>query len=356
MHEASVSVRPASILALKRRICHEWIRVCDDPEAGYGGEARGSSALCACMDCIRGKGLETCLSEISDTITRLSLMLPCDNPMLEASAFSRSFFPVICLFVIDSRKPCIVLVAMILLLLLLAFTLSTAKPVHDIQRAPDAPSQKLANRGHRQAPFLAATLYDEECNDPGHIGRPVPRNRDCLSWRSSPTQDSYNDLDAVAKLTAVTLPGAPLQQRGIPSEPTSALSSRSMGPPQNRIINLSMTKFRAYTSMVPTALMAIKFEEWYRNIALKIEFGKFAAWAPANIRILEMWDWELTISCDKAIVPWDFVQNFVIDMAEWSANSFSGFYELTIRGQGQFSGLVFLCKMGLADRLQPAGT
>lgn len=55
-------------------------------------------------------------------------------------------------------------------------------------------------------------------------------------------------------------------------------------------------------------------------------------------------------------MPWDFVQNFVIDMAEWSANSFSGFYELTIRGQGQFSGLVFLCKMGLADRLQPAGT
>lgn len=93
MHEASVSVRPASILALKRRICHEWIRACDDPEAGYGGEARGSSALCACMDCIHGKGLETCLSEISDTITRLSLILPCDIPMLEAFCLFTIFFP-----------------------------------------------------------------------------------------------------------------------------------------------------------------------------------------------------------------------------------------------------------------------
>lgn len=142
-----------------------------------------------------------------------------------------------------------------------------------------------------------------------------------------------------------TLPKA-LHRRRTPAEEISVWSKRTPAL-SNHPARLSMTKFRTFTAMIPTALLVAKLEDFYNIIALKIETGEFTQWAPAKIRILLLWDFELTFSCDKMDVPWSFVQAFAMDMAEMSSKSFTGFYEATIRGEGPLTGLVIFVKMGL---------
>ncbi len=139
-----------------------------------------------------------------------------------------------------------------------------------------------------------------------------------------------------------------LHRRGSPSEELS-ISSKRTTPLPNGPIYLSMTKFRTFTALLPTALAIAKLEDFYNLIALKIMTGEFAQLAPAKMMILGQWDFELIISCDKMNVPWSFVEAFCVDMAAASARMFTGFYEATVRGEGPLSGLVFLIKMRLKD-------
>ena len=111
-----------------------------------------------------------------------------------------------------------------------------------------------------------------------------------------------------------------------------------------------MTKWRSIYALVPTPLVAAKIEDFYNIIALKIETGQFRSWAPSKEIILILWDFELSFTCDKMIVPWSFVYSFVLDMGDWSSRAFTGLYEVTVRGDGPLSGLVFLIKMKLRDR------
>ena len=113
---------------------------------------------------------------------------------------------------------------------------------------------------------------------------------------------------------------------------------------------LHLTKFKNVAIMVPTTLAAGHLIDFYEIIALKIETGQYSHWQPSRNIILELWDLELEISCNKIAVPWSFVQAWVIDMAALSARQFTGFYEATVRGDGDLTGLVFLIKMQVKDR------
>lgn len=139
-----------------------------------------------------------------------------------------------------------------------------------------------------------------------------------------------------------------LHRRGTPSEELSISSKRTPQSP-NSPIYLSMTKFRTFTALLPTALTIAKLEDFYNLIALKIMTGQFAQLAPAKMMILGQWDFELIISCNKMNVPLSFVEAFCVDMAAASARMFTGFYEATVRGEGPLSGLVFLIHMRLKD-------
>lgn len=112
-----------------------------------------------------------------------------------------------------------------------------------------------------------------------------------------------------------------------------------------------MTRFKTFAALMPTFLLCQQLEDFYSIIALKIETGAFSTWAPAKNVVLHLWDFELSISCDKMTIPWSFIQAWVIDMAELSSHTFTGFYEAVVRGDGPLSGLVFLIHMKLKDPL-----
>ncbi len=127
----------------------------------------------------------------------------------------------------------------------------------------------------------------------------------------------------------------------------SSLSRRTLIPSSG--LTLKMTNFRSFFALVPTVLAAARLEEFYDVIALKIETGQFSNWQPSRYIILSMWNFEFSVSCDKCFVPWSLVQDWVIDMAALSSQQFTGLYEATVRGEGPFSGFVFLIHMRLKD-------
>ena len=117
------------------------------------------------------------------------------------------------------------------------------------------------------------------------------------------------------------------------------------GPP-----GLRLTHFVKTAALVPCAIAAARFEDFYNIIALKIETGQLVNKAPSKYVTCSLWDFELSFYCDTMIVPLSFVQAFAIDMAEWSSKQFSGFYEATVRGEGPLTGLVFVVKMSLKGK------
>lgn len=285
---------------------------------------------------------------------------------------------------------------MIFLLLLLAFALSSAKPIQDIQHTIQDASQKRDGLRQTVDDPLIAESFDNESNVFNNLVRMVPPSQGSFQSSAQSVQDIYNDPDAVAESVAeiphgsnqLALPSTrsfalqkgkvygvrntiavslrlldnqlppptkalqpmpkALHRRETPSEDHSSLRKRSP-PVPNSPARLSMTKFRTFAATIPTAVVAARLEDFYNIIALKIETGQFALWAPARMRVLLLWDFELTFSCDKMDVPWSFIQAFVVDMAAMSSMKFTGFYEATIRGEGPLTGLVFLVKMGLRD-------
>ncbi len=110
---------------------------------------------------------------------------------------------------------------------------------------------------------------------------------------------------------------------------------------------LHVARFIQTVALVPTALAAVQFEDFYNILALMIETGQMANRPPARRIVYTNWDFELTFSSATMTVPWSFVQAFAIDMAAWSSRQFSGFYEAEVRGEGALSGLVIMVKMGL---------
>ncbi|KAM0806390.1 hypothetical protein BDR22DRAFT_816587 [Usnea florida] len=113
---------------------------------------------------------------------------------------------------------------------------------------------------------------------------------------------------------------------------------------------LKLTRFVRTAALVPSAVAATHFEDFYNIIAMKIETGQWANRLPSKYIRCMLWDFELTFRCDTMNVPFSFVQAFAIDMAEWSSRQFTGFYEATVTGEGPLAGLVFVVKMGLKSK------
>ena len=110
---------------------------------------------------------------------------------------------------------------------------------------------------------------------------------------------------------------------------------------------LKLPRFVRTAAVVPCALAAAQFEDFYNILAMKIETGQLAHREPSKYVSCSLWDFELSFYCDTMIVPLSFVQAFAIDMAKWSSKQFTGFYEATVTGEGPLAGLVFFVKMGL---------
>lgn len=166
-------------------------------------------------------------------------------------------------------------------------------------------------------------------------------------------ESSNSDLEIRSPAISLMIPAD-----AIPRMAIKRASAHDMGPqilggnaqaPLSRRDNvptsLAATMFRTITAVVPSDLAAARLEEFYTILALQIETGRWVHVLPSNSLRLSLWEFELIFHHEKVPIPWDFIQNFLIEMAEWSSKEFTGFYEALLTGSGALNGLAILVQM-----------
>ena len=213
---------------------------------------------------------------------------------------------------------------------------SAAKPIHDVQFTALPPAEKASIDDRIENLFMEAD--------------PSVRSLKDLTLKSYGSDEQTSlSLESTLKEHYELIPSLSVpRRRKVPplSPASSSLNKRAFIPSDYAM--LKMTKFKAFVALAPTLAVVAKLQDFYDIIALKLITGAFSDRPPSYNIILQLWDLELNFTCDKVPVPWDFVQAWVIDMASASAQSFTGFYEATVRG--------VLVKMKLQDSTLPAIT
>ncbi|KAL8909440.1 MAG: hypothetical protein Q9171_005038 [Xanthocarpia ochracea] len=90
--------------------------------------------------------------------------------------------------------------------------------------------------------------------------------------------------------------------------------------------DLETRKIQSFGIIVPTQVAARYLIDFFETIALRIETGVWADSAPTNYRIIHMWDFELSFYSMHANIPWDFIQQYVIDVVADIEKGFTGVY------------------------------
>lgn len=124
---------------------------------------------------------------------------------------------------------------------------------------------------------------------------------------------------------------------GLPrNKPFPILSRR--GPNNTHLLPI---KFQLLAMITPISMASLYLEDFYDNIALKIETGYWNAVSPRHLVTFERWNFQLTFFSYAETVPWDFIQNFVIEMSEYAAKGFTSSYEATF-GAMKATGEVYI--------------
>ncbi|KAL8710638.1 MAG: hypothetical protein Q9220_004862 [cf. Caloplaca sp. 1 TL-2023] len=90
--------------------------------------------------------------------------------------------------------------------------------------------------------------------------------------------------------------------------------------------DMTSKQFENFAIVVPALTAAHYIGEFLDIIATKIETGYFASTAPSNSHVLKLWSFELSFYSAHAIVPWEFVQAYVLEMQDWVEKGFTGLY------------------------------
>ncbi|MCJ1452092.1 hypothetical protein MMC28_002433 [Mycoblastus sanguinarius] len=139
-----------------------------------------------------------------------------------------------------------------------------------------------------------------------------------------------------------------IQQDKLPATlPKPLVTTRS---PTGKGKSIKVTKFTSITALVPTALIASRFEDFYNILALRIETGQYAHLLPSKEVTLSIWDFELSFSCSQMNVPWGFIISFIIDMADMSSRSWTGFYEAMFKGDRPLGEVIIHIAMKLKEK------
>lgn len=123
------------------------------------------------------------------------------------------------------------------------------------------------------------------------------------------------------------------------NRPRSILSRRSAIPQVST--HLRPIKFQHLALITPAQLAAPYLEDFYDSIALRIETGFWNAVSPLHFITFRRWNFQLSFYSYAEAVPWDFIQNFVIEMSEYAAKGFTSSYEATF-GAMKATGAVFV--------------
>ena len=102
----------------------------------------------------------------------------------------------------------------------------------------------------------------------------------------------------------------------------SAAASVALGSFQ-----LETKLFKYFTTIVPGKLAAVYITDFLDIVALRIETGVWGHEPPAKHRVIHMWDFELSFHSLNTAVPWDFIQAYVIELADDIARGFVGTFD-----------------------------
>lgn len=118
--------------------------------------------------------------------------------------------------------------------------------------------------------------------------------------------------------------------------PTSRLTVKRSNP-----VSFSPIKFHHLSMITPVNVAARYLEDFYDLIALKIETGFWTAQGPLHYVTFERWNIQLSFFSYAEAVPWDFIQNFVIEMSEYAAMGFTSLYDANFEAK-KTTGSVFV--------------
>ena len=120
------------------------------------------------------------------------------------------------------------------------------------------------------------------------------------------------------------------------SPPRSSMMHKRATTNDNTLV---VRSFRHVAYIAPAQIAASFFEDFYNLIALKVETGVWAAQGTLHSLVFTRWNFRLSFFCYAEPVPWQFVQDFAINMMEMVGRGWTTSYEATYQ---KLSGLVFV--------------
>ena len=90
---------------------------------------------------------------------------------------------------------------------------------------------------------------------------------------------------------------------------------------------LDTKMFRTFSTIVPAILAASYMTDFLDIVALRIETGEWGHEPPAQKRVIHMWNFELSFHSLHTPIPWDFIQAYVIELADDIAKGFVGTFD-----------------------------
>ncbi|KAI4230608.1 MAG: hypothetical protein LQ349_006157, partial [Xanthoria aureola] len=101
------------------------------------------------------------------------------------------------------------------------------------------------------------------------------------------------------------------QQRGqnkTPNDQINHLSKRALG-----IYDVQSRRLQAYSLILPGQLAAEQIIEFFNTVYGMIELGAWSDLPATNYRVIRWGHFDMTFYSINAIIPFDFIQDYVID-------------------------------------------
>ena len=122
------------------------------------------------------------------------------------------------------------------------------------------------------------------------------------------------------------VPRQRVQQVSRPKNPKRA-GDGSVQLVRSRSFDVSTHRFKNFGIIVPVILAASYMQDFFDIIALRIETGFWANEPPSSYRIFSMWNFELSFVSAGTTIPWDFIQEYVVDKLSDVGKGFTGVFE-----------------------------
>ena len=90
---------------------------------------------------------------------------------------------------------------------------------------------------------------------------------------------------------------------------------------------LDTKMFKTFSTIVPAILAASYITDFLDIVALRIETGEWGHEPPAQKRVIHMWNFELSFHSNNTPIPWDFIQAYVIELADDIRKGFVGTFD-----------------------------